>query len=313
MKKVLVTSRSFGQIDDVPVAILQNAGFEIVRMDYEKKAFSHALPDFDALIIGAHRLDPGDLENAKKLKIVCKHGAGLDNIPLADAARLGIAVTNVPGTNAGAVADLAMGLMLCLARRVLDSANQVKAGIWKPVMGVDVCGKTLGLLGFGAIARNVAQRAAGFSMRVLAYDPYLQAIPEGFSGVTLCSLEEVLQNADFLSLHLPLTGETRDMLKTPQLQSMKQGAYLINTARGGIVNEADLREQLLSGHLAGAAVDVLEREGEWSDQPLLGLDNVIVTSHIGMYSKEAVGQVSLICAQNTAAFFSGEPLRFLVR
>ena len=251
------------------------------------------------------------LERCPKLKIICKHGAGLDNIHLDKARELGIAVCNVPSTNSNAVADLAFGLILAVARNIVSTNRWVREGKWQTAIGVDVCGKTLGLMGFGAIARNVARRASGFGMKVLAYDPYVKELPEEFrSYVALCAKEEVITGCDFLSLHLPLTDETRGMISAPQLTSMRQGAYVINTARGGIVSEKDLYDALISGHIAGAAMDVSEVEPMPADNPLLTLDNVIVTPHIGMYSREAIGAVSLICAQNAAACAEGKPVLF---
>jgi D-3-phosphoglycerate dehydrogenase len=253
------------------------------------------------------------MERCPKLKIICKHGAGLDNIHLDKAKELGISVCNVPGTNSNAVADLTFSLMLAVARNVVCTNRWVHEGKWQTAIGVDVCYKTLGLMGFGAIAKNVARRAAGFGMKVLAYDPYVKELPEEFqSYVTLCGQEEVIAGCDFLSLHLPLTDETRDMIDAPQLAQMKKGSYVINCARGGIVSEKALYDALVSGHIAGAAMDVSEVEPMATDNPLLTLDNVIVTPHIGMYSKEAIGAVSLICAQNVAAYAQGKELQHKV-
>ena len=314
-KKVLVTSRSFGKISDEPLNILREAGFEVTLKgkDFNQQEFEAMIPEYDALIIGAHEFPEAVMERCPKLKIICKHGAGLDNIHLDKARELGIAVCNVPSTNSNAVADLAFGLILAVARNIVSTNRWVREGKWQTAIGVDVCGKTLGLMGFGAIARNVARRASGFGMKVLAYDPYVKELPEEFrSYVALCAKEEVITGCDFLSLHLPLTDETRGMISAPQLTSMRQGAYVINTARGGIVSEKDLYDALISGHIAGAAMDVSEVEPMPADNPLLTLDNVIVTPHIGMYSREAIGAVSLICAQNAAACAEGKPLRFQV-
>lgn len=211
------------------------------------------------------------------------------------------------------MADLTFGLMLSVARNIVSTNRWVHEGKWQTAIGVDVCGKTLGLMGFGAIAKNVARRAHGFQMRVLAYDPYVKELPQEFRDyVTLCGQEEVLTGCDFLSLHLPLTDETRGMIAGPELARMRRGSYVINCARGGIVSEQALYEALTGGQIAGAAMDVSEVEPMAVDNPLLSLDNVIVTPHIGMYSKEAIGAVSLICAQNVAAQAAGKPLQHQV-
>ena len=167
----------------------------------------------------------------------------------------------------------------------------------------------LGLLGFGAIAKGVARRARGFGMKVLAYDPYVTSLSEEFAGwVELCTLDEVVASCDFLSVHMPLTPETRNIISKDALAKMKHGAYVINTARGGIVDEAALYDALVSGHLSGAAMDVVEAEPMTADHPLLSLDNVVVTPHIGMYSKEAINAVSMICAENVVACLCGGEL-----
>jgi len=314
-KKVLITSRSFGKISDEPLNILKEAGFEVTLKgkDFDQAEFESMIPDYDALIIGAHEFPEAVMERCPKLKIICKHGAGLDNVHLDKARELGVAVCNVPGTNANAVADLTFGLMLAAARNIVSTNRWVHEGKWQTAIGVDVYGKTLGLMGFGAIAKNVARRAAGFSMKVLAYDPYVTQLPEEFQGyVTLADQETVLTGCDYLSLHLPLTDETRGMISGAELARMRKGSYVINCARGGIVSEKALYEALVSGHIAGAAMDVSEVEPMAADNPLLTLDNVIVTPHIGMYSKEAIGAVSLICAQNVAAQAKGQPLQHQV-
>ena len=173
--------------------------------------------------------------------------------------------------------------------------------------------KNPGPPGFGAVARCVARRAAGFDMRVLAYDPFLTQLPEGFPYVRLCEdVMEVIKGCDSLSVHLPLNEETRNFISRRELEAMRPGSYLINTARGGIVDEDALYEALVSGHLAGAAMDVASQEPMKPDHPLLSLDNVVVTPHIGMYSKEAISAVSIICAENAAAALNGGALKFRV-
>lgn len=314
-KKVMVTSRSFGSISDEPLNILKNAGLEVTLKgkDFNQAEFEEMIPEYDALIIGAHEFPEKVMENCQSLKIICKHGAGLDNIHLDKAKELGIIVCNTPGTNSNAVADLTFGMMLDVARNISLTNRHVHEGKWQTKVGVDVCFKTLGLLGFGAIAKNVARRAIGFGMKILAYDPYVTEVAAEFHGhVTLCGMDEVLKDADFVSLHMPLNDETRGMVASTQLAEMKEGSYLINCARGGVVKEKDLYEALKSGHLAGAAMDVSEVEPMDVSNPLLTLDNVIVTPHIGMYSREAIGAVSLICAQNVAAFVEGKDVEHRV-
>ncbi len=312
-KKVLITSRSFGQVSEEPLNILKENGMEVefYNQSYDEERFRNIIGRYDALIIGAHRFSEEAMQKAGQLKIICKHGAGLDNIDLELARKYRLRVTNVPGTNSNAVADLVLGLMLDVARKISFGANEVKKGMWGKIIGTDVCGKTLGLIGFGAIARNVAKRAAGFDMEVLAYDPYIDALPEGFTRVRLAALEEVIEQADFLSLHVPLNGETKNLISFEQMGRMKKGSFIINTARGGIVNEADLYEHLQSGHMAGAGLDVTAQEPP-TGSPLLTLDNVTIVPHIGMYSKEAINAVSVVCAKNVVKMFQGETPDYIV-
>ena len=306
--KVLITSRSFGKIGDSAKKVLTDAGIQIdnISVGFDQAHFEKIIPEYDALIIGAHDFSEADMERCPNLKIICKHGVGLDNIHVNKAKELGIAVCNAPGTNSNAVADLALGLMLSVCRKISHSAALVREGVWKSHIGEDVCGKTVGLLGFGAIAKGVARRARGFGMKILAYDPFVTQLPEEFEGwVELCDMEKVITTCDILSVHIPLTPETRNTISTKELAMMKQGAYVINTARGGIVDEMALYEALKSGHLNGAAMDVVESEPMTPDHPLLSLDNVVVTPHIAMYSKEAINAVSMICAENVVACLTG--------
>ena len=307
MKKILITSRSFGQLSSQPQETLEKAGFELVFYNdrYEEEEFCQLLTGCDALIIGAHPLTEKALQAAcPQLKIVVKHGAGLDNIPMDLCQQYGVAVDRVPAVNANAVADLTLSLMLDVARRTSLAASQVKQLQWKRVTGVDVYAKTLGLVGFGNIARCVARRAAGFSMKVLAYDPFVTEVPEEFEDkVTLCSLEEVIGGCDFLSIHVPLSEATRNLIGAEELASMKPGSFVINTSRGGIVNEDALYDALVSGHIAGAGLDVIESEPITESHRLNTLDNVTITPHMGMYSFEAINAVSAIAAQKAAAYF----------
>ena len=316
-KKILITSRSFGQISDEPMNMLADAGYEIslYRDSFDMEKFANMIPEFDVLIIGGHKFPAEVMAKCPKLKLICKHGAGLDNIDLAMAKQMGIIVTNTPGTNSNAVADLCFGLMLSCARKISMADRDVRRGNWHTLIGHDVYAKTLGILGFGAIGKNVARRAAGFSMNVLVYDPFVKELPDEFRECATLyeNQDDVIRNCDYLSMHLPLTDETRNMISKKQMMEMRKGAVIINTSRGGIVNEEDLYDALTSGQLAAAALDVTVKEPMPKDHPLLSLEQVIVTPHIGMYSEEAINAVSMICAENASAFLRQEKLRFVVR
>lgn len=231
--KVLVTSRSFGKVSPEPLQILKDAGLDVIMMgsDYTDEKFAETITDCDALIIGAHKFHPELMAKCKKLQIVAKHGAGLDNLDIPAAKALGVTVTNVPAMNANAVADLTVGLMLDVLRGISKSSSDVKNGIWRSYIGKDMYAKTLGLIGFGNIAKNVARRAKGFSMKIIAYDPYITDIPEEFKGyVRMGTLEEVLKQGDIVSVHIPLSPDTLNLLCKDTMLLMKKGAFQIGRA-----------------------------------------------------------------------------------
>lgn len=314
-KKILITSRSFGQVSEEPLRILKRAGYQVdfYNQAFDPQEFEKRIHDCQVLVIGGHAFPPAVLKTCRNLELILKHGTGLDNIPMEAAKAAGIKVCNVPGTNANAVADLTMGLILDLLRKISYADRMVRGGEWKSIAGSDVFAKTLGLFGFGAIARRVADRARGFSMKILAYDPYLKQLPEGYEDfVLLTDQKTVLEESEILSAHLPLNEETYHILSAEAMSRMRQGAWIINTSRGGIVDEEALAEALSAGKLAGAALDVLEEEPLRRENPLAGLDHVLITPHMGMYSKEAIGAVSTVCAENAAAHIKGEALQFRV-
>jgi D-3-phosphoglycerate dehydrogenase len=315
-KNVLVTSRSFGSMSDRPLQLLKENGFSITFKSkkglYTEADFLNEIGNYDALIIGADPFSEKVMQKADgKLKIICKHGAGLDNFDLETAKKYHIRITNVPGTNSNAVADLALGLMLDVARRITFAAAQVKDGQWKQVTGTDVYKKTLGLIGFGAIGKCVARRALGFGMKVVVYDPYLQKLPEEFQMLTRDNFNSVIGQADFLSLHVPLTEQTKGLINKTVMQRMKKGSFIINTSRGGIVNESDLYDAIVSGQIGGAGLDVVEHEPP-TGNPLLTLPQVVVVPHIAMYSSEAINAVSEVCAENIVRMFVGEEPKYIV-
>lgn len=307
--KILVTSRSFGQVSEEPIKLLEqnNCSIDFKKESglYGEEDFLKVIGEYDAVIVGADHMTAKVIEAGKKLKIICKHGAGVDNIDCEKAKEMGIPVTNVPATNSDAVADFAFGLILNTARKISANAFEVKRGKWNKDIGVDVCKKTLGIIGCGAIGRRVAKRGQGFDMRVLGYDPYVKE-SANLSNISLVDLDTLIKESDFISIHVPLTPDTRNLIGSKEMQQMKKGAFIINTARGGIVDENALYQFLTNGHLGGAALDVTEQEPIQADSPLLKLDNVIITSHIASYSKESLNAVSMACARNIIKIINNE-------
>lgn len=304
--KVLVTSRSFGKISEEPVNLLKENGIEVDFITEPKEeGVLEVIEKYNAMVVGNDKVTRRILEKAKNLKIICKHGVGVDNIDLESAKEFGITVTNVPSTNSDAVADLAFGLIIDIARRITATSCRVKNGNWEPLIGVDVHHKVLGIVGLGAIGKRVAKRAKGFDMTILAYDPYIDKLSDEISFVELVSLEEVLKNADFLTIHAPLTDKTKGLIGEREILMMKKGSFIVNTAREGIIDESALYKYLKEGHLGGAGLDVVDKNSPVKDL-LLSLDNVIILPHMGMYSKETINSVSMACAKNIVKMFRGE-------
>nr|WP_270760612.1 phosphoglycerate dehydrogenase [Klebsiella variicola] len=260
--KVICTSPSFAKYDDAPISALKEADLELVMLpaDASIEMLAQHLPDTIAMIVAFTDINESLLEKAPRLKIVYKHGVGVDNIDLNATRQRNIFVTNVPDANKHAVADFAFGLILNTARQISQAISETKAGNWPRIFATDVYGKTLGIVGLGHIGKEVARRARGFNMRVLATDAWPDREFAQEHQVEYVSLDTLTAQSDFISLHTPLTPETENMFNAARLQQMKTGAFLINVSRGGIVDEQALYEALKSGHLAGAAADVFLEE-----------------------------------------------------
>lgn len=305
MEKVLITTPSFGKFSDEPIEILKRAGFEPVRVkehpiSEEEGLYPYLDDEVVAIINGLEPVDRGVMERAKNLKIVSKHGAGVNNIDLEAAREMHIMVTNAPGANREGVADFAFGLMLAVARWIPQADKCMKEGGWKGFFGSSVYGRTLGIVGMGAIGKCMAQRARGFNMKILGYDPYWDENFAKENGVQRCELDELMREADYVTVHAPLMPETEGMIGEAQIRSMKKGSYLINAARGEIVDEKALYEALKDGHLAGAALDAFSSEPIDPNDPILKLPNVVVSPHIASYNDEAMNSASIFAANNVA-------------
>ncbi|WP_034948425.1 phosphoglycerate dehydrogenase [Erwinia oleae] len=296
--KVICTSPSFAKYDDQPATTLQQQGFELVVLpaDAPLSALEPHLANTVAMIVAFTAVNDALLDRAPQLKIVCKHGVGVDNIDLDATKARGIYVTNVPDANKHAVADFAFALILNAARQITQAAVETRAGKWPRIFATDVYGKTLGIIGLGNIGKQVALRASGFNMRVLAFDFYPDEKFAAEHNVEFVSLDALTAQSDFITLHTPLTPETRNLFDSKRISEMKKSAFLINVSRGGVVNEADLCRALADKVIAGAAADVFDSE-PLETHPLFSLDNFIPTSHIAGYTDGAIGAIGERCVQ----------------
>ncbi len=263
--------------------------------------------DYDGLVVrSATKVTADVIAHATKLKVIGRAGIGVDNIDVDAATARGIVVMNTPGGSNVTTAEHAIAMLLALARNIPQAAAAVRAGEWPRSrwLGTEVCNKVLGVIGLGNIGAIVAERAIGMRMKVIAYDPFATPETAARLKVELVSLEELYHRADFVTVHTPLTAETRGLVGREALKKMKRGVRIVNCARGGIVDETALREAIESGHVAGAALDVLETEPAEKGHPLLALEQVICTPHLGASTGEAQVNVAVAIAQQVAEFLT---------
>jgi D-3-phosphoglycerate dehydrogenase len=280
---------------------MRSAGLEVdVRDDISPEELMTALPAYEGMVVRSRtKVRQPLIDQCPNLKVIVRGGVGLDTIDADYARSKGITVMNTPLANSVSVAELAIGMMFALARSICQATASLKAEKWekKRFEGDEIGGKTLGLIGVGNIGKEVARRASALGMTVLAYDPYVKSL----DGVTLVGLDELLGKSDYISLHLPKTAESANMIGASQFAKMKDGVRIVNCARAGIINEEALYEALTSGKVSGAALDVFSEEPP-TDWKLLKLDNVIGSPHIGAATKEAQGRVGAEVAQKLIDF-----------
>lgn len=298
--KVLVTPRSYAANDPSLKTDLERVVGEVVYNTTGHSLGSDDLVamigDVDGMIAGLDDINRAVIEAAHRLKVIARYGVGVDQVDLEAAQAHNIVVTNTPGANSVSVAELAIGLMLSLARSISQMVITTRRGEWQRVRGMTLEGKVIGLLGLGAIGKQVARRLAVFDCQVIAHDPFVEPDQAQHWGAELRSREEVIRQADFLSLHVPVLPETRDMVDAGFLAQMKPGAYLINTARGELIDEDALVDALQRGHLSGAALDALQQEPPAPDHPLLAMPQVLITPHNGAQAdgaRNAMGRMAL--------------------
>lgn len=302
--KVLITE----DIDDEGKEYLEKYGYEIkMASDIREDILIREVRDCDAILVRMARITENVINYAPKLKVISKFGVGVDNIDIKAAAKRGIRITNSPQSNKNSVAEYTMGLIIALAKKLFIYDRELRKGNFdiRETLGLDLEGKVLGIVGIGSIGELVASKASkGFGMKVIGFRRHIDSVK--MEGIQLTdNLEYVLENSDFVSLNVPFTNSTRNIIGQREISLMKPGAFLINTARGEVVDRSALIDALLNKKIAGAAIDVFTGEVPSKDNPLFKLDNVIVTPHTAAHTEEAVKRMSLHSAIGIHQVLSG--------
>ncbi|MCK4847164.1 MAG: phosphoglycerate dehydrogenase, partial [Deltaproteobacteria bacterium] len=310
MKRVLISDSMSSAAEEI-----FNAA-EGIECDVDTKITPEELleriKDYDALVVRSRTKPNKDiLAAASKLKVIGRAGTGVDNVDVAFATKKGIIVMNTPGGNTVTTAEHAISMMMALSRKIPQATASMKKGLWekKKFEGSEVTGKTLGILGVGNIGGVVASRAQGLKMNVIAYDPYISEEAAERLGITTVTIDELYAKSDYISIHVPFTKETANIVDAGAFKKMKKGVNLINCARGGIVDEQALADAVKEGIVAGAAFDVFSEEPPKADNPLLALDEVIVTPHLGASTFEAQENVAVAVAEQIVEFLQTGSVR----
>lgn len=310
MSKVLIASGILRDLDKPFLKLLRDAGLEVVfpgpRRQLTEADLLAELKGVTASLAGAEPYTRRVLESFPNLRVIARTGVGYDAIDIAAANERGVAVAITPGGNHESVAEHTLALMLAVARVVIPQHEAIHAGQWRRAIGTPLRGRTLGLIGLGRIGREVALRATAFRMPIVAYDPFPDTNFARQHGIRLVALDQLLAESDFVSLHVPLSNEARDLIDARALALMKPDAFLINTARGGIVNEEALVAALREKRIAGAALDVFAAEPPPADHPLFAFENVICTAHTAGVDLQARDDMGYQAAQAIVALSRGE-------
>jgi len=307
--KILVADK----ISDEAIKMLKEK-HEVVFSELDPKGLLNEIEKYDALVIRSRtKVTKEVIKKGKNLKVIGRAGVGVDNIDVPEATKRKIPVVNAPGGATVSVAELTFAHMLSLARNLSKSDKTMKNGEWekKTLKGTELCDKTLGLVGSGRIGTEVGKMAIAFGMKVIVYDPYLSKETAEEQGFELADLDSLLKNSDFISIHTPLTDETKKMIDEKEFKKMKNTAFIVNCARGGIIDENALYNSLKEGKIRGAALDVYENEPP-KNSPLLTLDNIVFTPHIGASTKEAQIRAGTITAEQVLKVLKNEKPDFCV-
>lgn len=313
--KVLITPRSFEHIKDKFLELLKDAEIEVVMNPYgrviKEDEMVELIKDMDGIIVGIDPITKRVIYNASKLKVISKYGVGVDNIDLESAKERNIVVTNTPNANSNAVAELTVGLIISVLRNIPLSDRRVREKKWDRFIGYELYGKTLGVIGTGSIGKRIIKLLKGFDLNILCYDKFPDYEWAEKENIKYVNFDELLKRSDIITIHIPLTEETRHLISERELSLMKKTAVIINTSRGGIINERDLYKFLKEGKIYGAGLDVLEDEPP-QNSPLIELDNVVITSHIGAHTQESIENMAFMAIDNLISVLKGKEPKFRV-
>ena len=308
--RILLTTASFQETPGPHHDALKNSGFEVVRDKgplTEAQMLAHVKTGFDGLLNGDDQITARVIDAAlPRLRVIAKYGIGLDSIDVKHATEKKLPVLFTPGVNHTTVAEHTFGLMIALAKNFWPSLRSTKSGEWKRITGNELYGKTIAVMGVGRIGKEVIKRAAAFDMKAIGYDVYRdEEFARQYNLSWADTVEEAMKDADVVTLHMNLGDDNRAMFDKEMLSKMKKGAYLINTARGGMVVEKDIADACKSGHLGGYGSDVLDKEPPAKDHPFREIDNIIVTPHIGSRTFESVERQAMRAVTNLVQFLTG--------
>ena len=300
MKKIFITPTTFAQYSTTPLKLFEEKEYDVVLNDKGRKLsedeLTETISDFDGILAGTEVYNKRLLDKAIKLKVISRLGVGTDNIDLEEAKKRNIKVYKTETTPAPAVAELALGFMLDLARKISHQNNTLKSGTWKKEMGILLQGKTLGIIGLGTIGKTLVKLVKGFNFNILAFDLYRDEQFAKDHCVNYCDLDTLLSESDIISIHLNLTDETNKLMNVEQISKMKPESILINASRGEMIDEKALYKALKENNILGAGLDVFNNEPY--SGPLAELENVILTPHIGSYAKELRIQMEIEAVEN---------------
>ncbi len=314
--RVLVTPTSYGKGNPLLVEFLEGQVGEVVYnrtgRPLNENELTELIADVDGCIAGLDQFSQAVIHAGKKLKVISRYGVGLDNIDLEAAKKKKIMITNTPGANASSVADLTIAFILLLCRQVCWSNEKVKGGEWPRTTGLGLEDKTVGLIGLGAIGKQVAQRLSGFGCRILVYDVLPMDTWLDKHAASCVNLDTLLAESDFVSLHLPVTPQTENMVNASFLGKMKNGSFIVNTSRGELIDETALVQALQDKSIAGAGLDAFREEPLPKDHPLQQFSQVITTPHMGAHTDSAVNAMGWMSTKDCLAALRGEKPQFVV-